>query len=578
VKESVKSPHALHSMAMLETDEGDRGYGQAGTPPLMHRLSDSIGVATSAMREVEGFLREQHHEIARARMELERERAELERARADLQCQRTELSRQRAVWLAEAEVCRDQRARAEDRVVLLVGGVQFETTRKTLCAYPGSMLEAMFSGRHRLACDNQGRVIIDRDPRLFKHILRYLRDVSVGLASPPRALDGSEEVPDDLRQALSAEFDYFLLMPPRAEGLSLPSSSPSPLRLSSSSLLPAEEVLPREVIARLSDVTTLRIHTGAVVCLRIHGDLLASSGVDGAVRLFDLTRGVYVRDLVGHTGPLWCLQFQCKNGRLKLFSGSSDRTIRAWDCEAGICEKVFVGHTDTVRWIEPIADGSGLWSASSDKTVALWGADGLRRHSFVAHERALVFLQQARCTVRKPGVEPRVCDLVVTAGFDDNIKVWDVSRLLTLLSATATAAEESRSTMTAQPQPELVHTLTGHTGAVVALQVFSGSRLASSSYDHTARVWDLETGLCLRIFNGHTDIIRTLHVVRGELLLTGGQDGSIRVWDIAQGTCLRVLTGHIGLIWAVTAWRSSIVSAGADRCIKIWSPLPNPIS
>lgn len=38
------------------------------------------------------------------------------------------------------------------------------------------MLAAMFSGRHDLDTDSEGRYFIDRDGTYFKHILNYLRE------------------------------------------------------------------------------------------------------------------------------------------------------------------------------------------------------------------------------------------------------------------------------------------------------------------------------------------------------------------------------------------------------------------
>ena len=59
----------------------------------------------------------------------------------------------------------------DDIIQLNVGGVQYTTTRFTLCHYPDSM----FSGRHDCKVDDSGRVFIDRDGSMFKHILNFLR-------------------------------------------------------------------------------------------------------------------------------------------------------------------------------------------------------------------------------------------------------------------------------------------------------------------------------------------------------------------------------------------------------------------
>ena len=61
-------------------------------------------------------------------------------------------------------------------IPLNVGGYHFVTTLSTLTKDKDSMLAAMFSGRHELDTDSEGRYFIDRDGEYFKEILNYLRD------------------------------------------------------------------------------------------------------------------------------------------------------------------------------------------------------------------------------------------------------------------------------------------------------------------------------------------------------------------------------------------------------------------
>ena len=49
--------------------------------------------------------------------------------------------------------------------------------RDLLCSQKDTMLEAMFSGRHELTMVN-GRVKIDRNFKVFKLMINYLRDTS----------------------------------------------------------------------------------------------------------------------------------------------------------------------------------------------------------------------------------------------------------------------------------------------------------------------------------------------------------------------------------------------------------------
>ncbi|XP_066506383.1 BTB/POZ domain-containing protein KCTD7 [Hoplias malabaricus] len=60
-------------------------------------------------------------------------------------------------------------------IPLNVGGTCFTTRLSTLCRYEDSMLAAMFSGRHHMPQDSDGRYFIDRDGAYFGDILNFLR-------------------------------------------------------------------------------------------------------------------------------------------------------------------------------------------------------------------------------------------------------------------------------------------------------------------------------------------------------------------------------------------------------------------
>ena len=64
----------------------------------------------------------------------------------------------------------------ESKVRLNIGGHYYMTSMQTLTKEAGSMLAAMFSGRHSLKQDEDGSFFIDRDGTHFRYILNYLRD------------------------------------------------------------------------------------------------------------------------------------------------------------------------------------------------------------------------------------------------------------------------------------------------------------------------------------------------------------------------------------------------------------------
>lgn len=60
-------------------------------------------------------------------------------------------------------------------VNLNVGGYLFTTSLFTLTKYEDSMLAVMFSGRHDIVKDENGRYFIDRDGKFFRYILNFIR-------------------------------------------------------------------------------------------------------------------------------------------------------------------------------------------------------------------------------------------------------------------------------------------------------------------------------------------------------------------------------------------------------------------
>ena len=64
-------------------------------------------------------------------------------------------------------------------ILLNVGGHQYQTRLSTLRKYNSSMLAAMFSGRHKLDKDEEGRYFLDSNGKYFGYVLDYLRHDTV---------------------------------------------------------------------------------------------------------------------------------------------------------------------------------------------------------------------------------------------------------------------------------------------------------------------------------------------------------------------------------------------------------------
>ena len=80
-------------------------------------------------------------------------------------------------------------------------------------------------------------------------------------------------------------------------------------------------------------------------------------------------------------------------------------------------------------------------------------------------------------------------------------------------------------------------TLSGHSDDLQGV-TFSpdGKRLATASFDSTAKVWDGATGQPLLTLSGHTDFVTDIAFsLDGTRLVTASADGTAKVWDAATG-------------------------------------------
>ncbi|KAL8537084.1 hypothetical protein ACS0TY_012316 [Phlomoides rotata] len=90
-------------------------------------------------------------------------------------------------------------------------------------------------------------------------------------------------------------------------------------------------------------------------------------------------------------------------------------------------------------------------------------------------------------------------------------------------------------------------TLEEHTSIITDVR-FSPSmaRLATSSFDKTVRVWDVDNpSYTLRTFTGHSASVMSLdfHPNKDDLICSCDGDGEIRYWSITNGSCARVFKG-----------------------------------
>ncbi|HSJ88587.1 MAG TPA: helix-turn-helix domain-containing protein, partial [Anaerolineales bacterium] len=119
-------------------------------------------------------------------------------------------------------------------------------------------------------------------------------------------------------------------------------------------------------------------------------------------------------------------------------------------------------------------------------------------------------------------------------------------------------------------------TLRGHHAGLTNVAVSpDGKRIATSSLDGTARLWDTATGKELFTLQSHTDEVwGVAFSPDGTRLVTSSSDHTAIVWDVVSGQALVILAGHTdGITLAIFSPNDGgrrVATASDDGTAKIW--------
>ncbi|KAL7663643.1 Uncharacterized protein ABC855_g3446 [[Candida] zeylanoides] len=211
------------------------------------------------------------------------------------------------------------------------------------------------------------------------------------------------------------------------------------------------------------------------------------------------------------------------------------------------------GHDQDVKAVA-VVDASTVVTCSRDATARVWrraaaGPWGAPAPATVFRAEGSQFLNAVAAL---PG------GVVATGGIDGTV------HLVELDAAAAAAAAPP-------PPPRL---LVGHTKNVCSLRYGAGA-LVSSSWDHTAIVWDLERCAARFTLRGHTAAVWDAVVVDEERIATCSADGSIALWRqdklVGRMDPSGPLGGHTGVVRKLAVISATrLASCSNDGSVLVW--------
>lgn len=270
--------------------------------------------------------------------------------------------------------------------------------------------------------------------------------------------------------------------------------------------------------------------------------LLVSGGYDGLVKIWEVSSGQCIHTLRGHTK--WIRSVAIHPAGVLLATGDQDGLIRLWDIVDGQCLKEWLEPGREVWSLAFSSDGRRLASGDANGVIKLWD---LIDKQYIWNAiggsaiTSLVFSQDS--------------ELLVSAGVDARIIAWHTSN------------------------GKRHSTLSGHTGAVRSLTANKEGLLASSSFDGTVKLWQvdkIEAGQCLGTLYGHTHWVWSAAFGPDGLLVSGSHDGTVKLWQIGKeggkGECLRTLRGYARRVTSVAFSPDGkmLVSGESNGMVKLW--------
>jgi WD40 repeat protein len=305
--------------------------------------------------------------------------------------------------------------------------------------------------------------------------------------------------------------------------------------------------LPDGALARIGTTRLRHGNWAIMVAFSPDGKLLASSGNDNLVRIWDPQTGREVRRLEGHTHFVNTVTF-APDGKT-LASGSADGTIRLWETATGK-ELGLIGQRPAngarimgsmVRVVVFSPDGKTLVSEGTDGVLHVWD------------------VATAKEIRRLPGDKSN--------GTSNVAFLPDGKSLVSV-------ADNGTLRLTEIATGKIVRQFVGHQGEVESLAVSrDGKRLVSGGHDSTVRLWDVDSGKELRQLLGHEKEVATVRFSPdGKTVASAGYDRAIRLWDVEGAAPPRLMRGHQNTVSEVefSPDGKTLASAAWDCTVRLW--------
>lgn len=237
-----------------------------------------------------------------------------------------------------------------------------------------------------------------------------------------------------------------------------------------------------------------------------------------------------------------------------IVSGLRDATVRIWQ-QVG----------DTAGWSQSSGSNSLIaFNSPSGSFVNAVGSVNTPEGLLVAGagKDGIIYLCEAAASDRKPGDDFGKLQLVGHEGNICSLDAKDNEIISSSWDATAKVWDLNSCS--------IKYDLRGHESSVWDAKILDENTYLTCSADRTIRLWS--GGHEVDRFIGHTDVVRKLLILPGgKLFASCSNDCTIKIWDLETGNVLQTLHGHESFVYDLALLpNGDIVSTAEDRTFRVW--------
>jgi len=250
------------------------------------------------------------------------------------------------------------------------------------------------------------------------------------------------------------------------------------------------EVLTGNIISQFDE----RSSTDTMILMSHDNKLLISCLFNGDIIIREIETLEVKKQLKGHSGQIlsMCLSI---DDRFLLSGGFNDKTMRLWDMSSGVCLRVFVGMTSLIQFVFMDRDNQHCYAvAGSIYVFKVENGECLRKINGYGDLRTTV-------------IHPDQVSILV--GGKNNLKRIEINSNKMLKKFDSS-------------------------GDIYRLEITRDGKYAfSGERDKTIKVWDLNSGKCLREIHAHENHLTSLSLsADGRILVSGSYDKTCSVWTL----------------------------------------------